>query len=65
MPDLSVNDLDIEAAQRLFRDQHVLTEEALLTLRLLVHEQGRLVPARGAILLFGKDREQHFPDAWM
>lgn len=65
MPALSIADLDIEAAQRLFGPEHPLTEEALLTLRLLVREQGRLVPTKGAILLFGKHREQHFPDAWV
>lgn len=65
MPELTVADLDINAAQRLFGDQRVLTEQALLTLRLLTHEQGRLVPTKGAILLFGRNRERHFPDAWI
>ncbi len=65
MPALSIDDLDIDAAQRLFGPEHSLTEAALLTLRLLVREQGRLVPTKGAILLFGKSREQHFPDAWV
>ncbi len=37
----------------------------MLTLRLLKNEQGRLVPTKGAVLLFGKERERHFPDAWV
>ena len=65
VPTLSITDLDMDAAQRLFGPDHPLTEEALLTLRLLVPEQGRLVPTKGAILLFGKNRLQHFPDAWV
>ena len=31
----------------------------------MVHDQGRLVPTRGAVLLFGKQRELHFSDAWV
>jgi ATP-dependent DNA helicase RecG len=27
--------------------------------------QGRLVPTIGGVLLFGRDRERHFPDAWV
>lgn len=65
MSTLGVSDLDIDAAQRLFGDKHALTEEALLTLRLLAHEQGHLVPTKGAILLFGKNRDRYFPDAWV
>ena len=37
----------------------------MLTLRLLKNDQGRLVPTKGAVLLFGKEREKHFPDAWV
>ena len=65
MVDLSVQDLDIEAATELFGDAHTLNEKTLLTLKLLRSEQGRLVPTQGAVLLFGKNREHHFPDAWI
>ncbi|MDO5102549.1 MAG: ATP-binding protein [Lautropia sp.] len=65
MADLSLDDLDIEAAQRLFDKRHVLDEQALLSLRLLVRDQGRLVPTKGGVLLFGRHREAHFPDAWV
>ncbi|MXX40889.1 MAG: AAA family ATPase, partial [Gemmatimonadetes bacterium] len=34
-------------------------------LRLLTNEQGRRVPTKGAVLLVGKERERHFPDAWV
>jgi predicted HTH transcriptional regulator len=34
-------------------------------LRLITGYQGRKVPTVGGVLLFGKDRERHFPDAWI
>ena len=65
MPHLSVDDLDLAAAHELFAGRRTLTEQDLLTLRLLTREQGRLVPTRGAVLLFGKQRQREFPDAWV
>ena len=65
MPDLGPDDLDIQAAQRLFSDRRKLDEHALLSLRVLVRDQGRLVPSKGGMLLFGKDRGAYFPDAWV
>ncbi len=35
------------------------------TLRLVTVHQGRKVPTVGGMLLFGPDRERHFPDAWI
>jgi len=32
---------------------------------LLTRDQGRLVPTKGAVLLFGKQRTLHFSDAWI
>lgn len=65
MPQLSIQDLDLETAEKLFGNKRTLDEKSLLTLKLLCKEQGRLVPTQGAILLFGKDREMYFPDAWV
>lgn len=65
MPGLSGDDLDLAAVKALFCDRGDLGEEELLTLRLLKNEQGRLSPTRGAILLFGRERQRHFPDAWV
>lgn len=65
MQELSESDVDLIAASRLFGTQHPLDHKTLTTLKLLRQEQGRLVPTHGAILLFGKDRIQHFPDAWI
>ena len=65
MPGLSIDDLDMVAMKALFGDQRELRENDLLTLRLLTREQGGLVPTKGAVLLFGKERTRHFPDAWV
>ena len=65
MPDLSTSDLDIDVAKKRFKGIRELNEEELITLKLLSREQGRLVPTTGAMLLFGKHRDFHFPDAWI
>jgi len=65
MPGLSLDDLDLAAMHALFGERLKLDANGLRTLRLLTPEQGRLAPTRGAILLFGKDRTTHFPDAWV
>ncbi len=65
MPDLSSDDLDIEAARRQFRGRKEVNEEEILTLKLLVPVQGKLAPTIGGMLLFGKKRDYYFPDAWI
>ncbi|HHE65737.1 MAG TPA: AAA family ATPase [Bacteroidetes bacterium] len=62
---LSVNDIDITAIQHAFADDRTISAKKLLTLKLLTTEQGNLVPTIGAVLLFGKERIFHFPDAWI
>lgn len=65
MPGLTAGDLDLKAASEFFAGRRDLDDKGLLTLKLLRKEQGTLVPTQGAILLFGKDRIAHFPDAWI
>ena len=65
MPELGVDDLDLAAARQLFQGISPLDEQALRTLKLLTHTQGRWVPTQGAVLLFGKERRMHFSDAWV
>ena len=65
MPSLSVQDLDLDAMARWFGPARPLDTAQLQTLKLLRADQGRLVPTRGAVLLWGKEREFHFPDAWV
>jgi predicted HTH transcriptional regulator len=65
IPDLDSEALDFRAASESFAPIRRLRRADLETLRLLMTHQGRKVPTVGGILLFGKNREQHFPDAWI
>ena len=65
MPGLSTEELDLEAAKEMFGQERSLGENELHTLKLVTRDQGKLVPTKGAILLFGKERERHFSDAWI
>jgi predicted HTH transcriptional regulator len=42
-----------------------LSKSHLETLRLTTRHQGRIVPTVAGVLLFGRERERHFPDAWI
>ncbi len=65
MLELSKDDLDLDAAQAAFGGTRTLDEQGLVTLKLLTRHQERLVPTKGGILLFGKERLHHFSDAWI
>lgn len=65
IPDLNSEEVDFRAASELFARVRTLKRGDLETLRLLTTHQGRKVPTVGGILLFGKNREHHFPDAWV
>jgi len=65
MPQFSMNDLAVDAIKRAFTGIREIDEQTLLTLRLLVREQGKSVPTRGGVLLFGRDRIAQFPDCWV
>jgi ATP-dependent DNA helicase RecG len=65
MVDLSIDDLDLDAARRAFGDNKSLDMQALLSLKLITTHQNRHVPTIGGFLLFGKNRTYHYPDAWV
>ena len=65
MPELSVDDLNMATVRKLFQGINALDDQALRTLKLVTTYQGRVVPTKGAVLLFGKERTQHFSDAWV
>lgn len=65
MPGLDSEALDFRAASESFAAFRKLARRDLETLRLLADHQGRKVPTVGGMILFGKDRERHFPDAWI
>ncbi len=65
MPELDSEALDFRAASELFSRVRRLSRTDLETLRLVTVHQGRKVPTIGGMLLFGRDRERLFPDAWI
>lgn len=65
MPELDSEALDFRAASESFAPVRKLARRDAETLRLLTVHQGRKVPTVGGLLLFGKARERHFPDAWI
>lgn len=65
MPDLDSEALDFRLASESFADYRQLRPGDLSTLRLITTYQNKEVPTVGGILLFGKDRLRHFPDAFV
>ena len=65
LPDLGSEAIDFRAASESFSPIRPLKRPDLETLRLVTEHQGQIVPTVGGMLLFGHDREVHFPDAWI
>ncbi|MGF1665787.1 MAG: ATP-binding protein [Acidimicrobiia bacterium] len=65
MPHLDSEAVDFIAASESFSAVRHLRRSDLETLRLVVAYQGKRVPTVGGMLLFGVNREHHFPDAWI
>ncbi|MFV0278910.1 MAG: ATP-binding protein, partial [Parahaliea sp.] len=65
MPECDSEAIDFHAASELFAPVRKLKRTDMETLRLLVKHQGRKVPTVGGMLLFGKERNRYFPDAWI
>ncbi|MFO0074202.1 MAG: ATP-binding protein [Gemmatimonas sp.] len=65
MIDLDSEALDFRAASESFKPTRTLRRRDLETLRLVTSHQGHTVPTVGGMLLFGRERERHFPDAWI
>jgi predicted HTH transcriptional regulator len=65
-PGTGLEDLDREAMEKAFRTaDRTLGEDDLVELRLLSLEGDRRVATTGGLLLFGRRRLDHFPDAWI
>ncbi|MFQ5505877.1 MAG: ATP-binding protein [Planctomycetota bacterium] len=65
MPGLDSEAIDFRAASESFAAVRKLARRDLETLRLVTRHQGHKVPTVGGMILFGKDREHHYPDAWI
>ena len=57
--------IDFRAASEQFSQLRQLSEKDLETLEILVNYQWKRVPTVAGIILFGKEREKFFPDAWI
>jgi len=65
MPGLCIDDIDTKAIAQSVSEKPVINETKLRTLKLLVPHQGRLVPSKEAMILFGRERQFYFSDAWV
>lgn len=65
VPDLNSEAIDFRAASESFEGRRELTTRDLETLRLVTGHKGRKVPTVGGLILFGRERERLFPDAWI
>ncbi len=65
MLELNSEAIDFRVASELFEPVRKLDRKDLLSLNLVTVYQGHTVPTVGGILLFGRDRMLHFPDAWI
>jgi ATP-dependent DNA helicase RecG len=65
LPGLSSEAIDFRAASESFAPFRALRRRDLESLRLVGDHQGKTVPTVGGMILFGHDRERHFPDAWI
>lgn len=64
-PELNSEAIDFRAASEFFKPIRKLTRPELQTLKIVTNYQGRIVPTIGGMLLFGTDRLNHYPDAWI
>ncbi len=65
LPNLDSEAIDFQTASESFEPIRKLRKADLETLKLVTTYQGRKVPTVGGVLLFGRDREERFPDAWI
>ncbi len=65
IPELNSEALDFRAASELFAPVRKLLPSAFRSLRITTIYQGREVPTVGGLLVFGRNRFDRFPDAWL
>lgn len=65
LPELNSEAIDFRVASESFADLRKLKRGDLRTLRILTDYQDRLVPTVGGVIMFGANRLELFPDAWI
>lgn len=63
--ELGIEEIDFDTVADLYEPIRGLRRNDLVTTRLAIEYQNKIVPTIGGIILFGKKREQFFPDAWI
>jgi len=64
MVDLDMEALNVGAIESDFAGRKI-DKSMLQSLKILVKDQGRMVPSQGGFLLYGKKRRFYFDDAWI
>ncbi len=65
LPHLNSEAIDFRAASELLAPIRKITRKDLETLHLVVRHQNHPTPTCGGMILFGVNREEVFPDAWI
>jgi ATP-dependent DNA helicase RecG len=65
VPELDSEAIDFAAASQCFEEVRRLRRQDLASLGMVRQHEGRPVPTVGGLLLFGRDRLERFPDAWI
>ena len=65
IPELDSEAIDVDAVSESFSEARHISTRDLDALGVITSHQGHRVPSIGGMLLFGKDRLSHFPDAWI
>ena len=62
---INLDTLDVQVMSRLFKDIKNIDNNTMETLHLIAKNQKDYSVTVGGLLLFGKDREKYYPDAWI
>ncbi len=65
MTELNSEEIDFRVASELFEPVKKLNKQDLLSMNITTKYQNKQVPTIGGEILFGRDRLQYFPDAWI
>jgi predicted HTH transcriptional regulator len=64
-PEMNSEAIDFRVASEFFKPVRKLARKDLETLKIVTNYQGRIVPTVGGVLLFGTNRLERYPDAWI
>lgn len=65
MTELNSEEIDFRVASELFEPIKKLNKQDLLSINIITKYQNKQVPTVGGEILFGRNRLQYFPDAWI